>query len=114
MKGGRLTAYSTTSSSLLRQSQNADAGVLVWALPVTIKRFQIEGKLAQVFGFEANSLQLKCHEVLQITVIGEQVQFKILVTDLHTHLLTYNPGTGEPDRSQIGPRQLNEQFDPPL
>ncbi len=40
-----------------------------------------------MFGLKANSLQLKCHETLQIAVIEKQVQFKILVTNLHTHLL---------------------------
>ena len=29
-------------------------------------------------------------------------------------LAAHHPGTGEPDRARAGPRQLNQQVDPPL
>ncbi len=67
--------------------QNADAGVFVRAFAIPIKRLQIEGELAKMFGLKASGFQFECDQALQVAVVEEQIELKILVAHLHTHLL---------------------------
>ena len=82
----RLMAYSTTSSFLLRQSRTPMLGFSCGRLRSRSSASKIEGELAQVLGLKAHRLQLERHQTLQVTVVKEQIKFKILIAHLHANL----------------------------
>jgi hypothetical protein len=68
--------------------KNADAWVLMRSFAITIKRFEVESELAHVFRFETAGFQLKSNKASQITMVEKEVQLKILISDLHSNLLS--------------------------
>ena len=65
--------------------QDTDAGVFMRTLAIAVKRFQIEGQLAQVGGLKAHCLEFEGYEALEVTMIEEQIEFEILIANLHTY-----------------------------
>ena len=71
---------------LAAAEQKADAGVFVRALAVAVERLKIEGELAQVLRIKAHRLQFERHQTLQVTMVEEQIEFKILIAHLYADL----------------------------
>ena len=65
--------------------EDADAGVFVGAFAVAVECLQVEGQFAHVFRFKAAGFEFKRHETLQVTMVEEQIKFKILIAHLHTN-----------------------------
>jgi hypothetical protein len=84
-RGGEVAAHGVFHDLIILAAaeQNADAGVFVRAFAVAVERLKIEGELAQVLGLKAHRLQLERHQTLQVTVVKEQIKFKILIAHLH-------------------------------
>lgn len=67
--------------------EDTDAGIFVRALAVTVQCFQIKRQLAHVFRLEAAGLEFKCDQTLEVAVVEEEIEFKILIADLYADFL---------------------------
>ncbi len=69
---------------ILRSAEkNANAWIFMRPLPVAVQSLQIEGELAHMFWFKPSHFQFEGNEALQVSMIEEQIQFKILIANLN-------------------------------